>query len=405
MSMAVAAEQKRVLVVEDESLVAFDIEKSLTSQGYFVTGVVASGEEAVEQADLFSPDIVLMDIRLKGEMDGIQAAQRIREKNKIPVIFLTAHADEATLQRAMVAEPYGYIMKPFEHAELRAMIELSMHRYRAEKQANQQKAQQQQGRGEAKSATPVNGGARPVPVRSTPLPPKIAESPDAAPLTFLKRLSPFDTLPETKLKELAAACQVVQVKSGELIAYEGEETWTSFIVMSGRVALVKTSMNGKELIVELLPPGDLFSLIMAIQQDPASLTARAQVDSQILKIPTANFLMILDQHAELYRSFVEEMAQRLRSSHDFARGLAHDRVEVRIASALCALVPRFAKNEDEAYTIMMTRQEIADLTGTTPETAIRTTKAMERLELLSLERPGVIKVLDLEGLQELAEEV
>ncbi|MCO6431537.1 MAG: response regulator [Deltaproteobacteria bacterium] len=379
---------KRILVVEDESLVAFDIEQGLERQGYSVTGVIDSGEQAVEHAGLYMPDLVLMDIRLRGDMDGIKAATEIQQKYQIPIIFLTAYGDESTLQRAMVAEPYGYILKPFDRTELRAAIEVALLR------ANLAK------RGTRKIDSAM------LEHKVQPLEPITAESGlkgKIQPFQFLSRVSPFSSLPEKELRVLASACQIQPLKAGELIAHEGDDDVPCFIVVSGRVALIKTSLNGKELIVQLLPPGDLFNLIMALKQDTAPLTARAQTDTDILRVPLSHFMMILDQHPEIYRIFVDQMAACLRASHDFARGLAHDRVEVRIASALCALVPRFASNQEEAYTIAMTRQEIADLTGTTPETAIRTTKAMERLAILNLERPGVIKISDLEGLQELAE--
>jgi len=102
------------------------------------------------------------------------------------------------------------------------------------------------------------------------------------------------------------------------------------------------------------------------------------------------------------------MSQRLRASHDISRGLAYDRVEVRIASTLSALVPKFSTSNDsnsdeEIFTIDITRQELADLTGTSPETAIRITKAMERDGLLDLSRPCIIKILDLDRLQEICE--
>lgn len=376
---------RRVLVVEDESLVAFDIERGLERQGYQVTGVVDTGEEAVEHAHVHLPDVVLMDIRLKGQMDGITAATKIQKTDHIPIIFLTAYGDEATLQHAMAAEPYGYILKPFDTAELRAAIEVALLRSAI-----------------TKRSTTVSEAPNKVEVLNEQ-DAEIDLKEAAEPYQFLSRLPPFSSLPRPQLLSLASACHVQQVKAGDLIAHEGDEEYPGFIVMSGRVAMIKSSVNGKELIVQLLPPGDLFNIIMALQQDVAPLSARAQTGSQILRVPISQFLVILDQNPQIYRSFVDQMTACLRASHDFARGLAHDRVEVRIAAALCALVPRFATNSEEAYTINMTRQELADLTGTTPETAIRTTRAMERLSILNLEKPGVIKVVDLEALQEVAE--
>src|SRR5262245_39460868 len=103
----------KILVVEDERIVARDIQNRLTQLGYEVAGITRSGEEAVRLADQFRPDLVLMDIRLDGAVDGVAAAQEIRERFQLPVVYLTAYADDDTLRRARVTEPFGYILKPF----------------------------------------------------------------------------------------------------------------------------------------------------------------------------------------------------------------------------------------------------------------------------------------------------
>jgi len=125
-------ENAKILVVEDENVVALEIKKRLTRLGYVVPSVAASGKEAINKARGFLPDLVLMDIRLKGEMDGIEAAQEIRTDLGIPVIYLTAHSDDETLKRAKQTEPYGYVLKPFEEEDLRAVIEMALYRYQKE---------------------------------------------------------------------------------------------------------------------------------------------------------------------------------------------------------------------------------------------------------------------------------
>ncbi|MUG93407.1 response regulator [Scytonema sp. UIC 10036] len=122
----------KILIVEDERIVAKDIAKRLQNLGYVVVAAVSSGEEAIEKAAETRPDLVLMDIRLKGKIDGIKASEHIRTEFNIPVIFLTAYADEKTLQRAKVTEPFGYIIKPFDERELYAAIEVALRRRMAE---------------------------------------------------------------------------------------------------------------------------------------------------------------------------------------------------------------------------------------------------------------------------------
>ncbi len=121
-----------VLVVEDESIVAKDIQQSLTKLGYNVIGTASTGEKAVLLAEEFMPDIVLMDIMLKGGMNGIDTAAQIKEKLSIPVIFLTAYADEGTLAKAKVTEPYGYIIKPFKEIDLHTSIEMALYKHKKE---------------------------------------------------------------------------------------------------------------------------------------------------------------------------------------------------------------------------------------------------------------------------------
>jgi PAS domain S-box-containing protein len=115
------------MVVEDESITAKDIESSLTRLGYRVTHIAHSGEEAIEKAASTRPDLVLMDIRLKGEMDGIQTAEQLRTRFGIPVMYLTAYADDATLTRAQATAPFGYLLKPFNERELHATIQMALH--------------------------------------------------------------------------------------------------------------------------------------------------------------------------------------------------------------------------------------------------------------------------------------
>ena len=118
-----------LLVVEDESIVAMDIKHRAEGMGYKVMGIASSGEEAISKTGEFQPDLILMDIVLKGKMDGVQAAQIIREKYDIPVVYLTAYSDEKTLGRAKLTGPFGYIIKPFEDRELHSAVEIALYKH------------------------------------------------------------------------------------------------------------------------------------------------------------------------------------------------------------------------------------------------------------------------------------
>ncbi|MBC7118450.1 MAG: response regulator [Methanobacteriaceae archaeon] len=123
----------KVMIVEDENIVAMDIKQSLEMLGYEVTATVTTGEEAIELAEKTRPDVILMDIVLKGEIDGIEAAEEIRRRFGIPIIYITAYSDKKTLESAKVTEPFGYIIKPFEDRELQSVIEITLYKDKIEK--------------------------------------------------------------------------------------------------------------------------------------------------------------------------------------------------------------------------------------------------------------------------------
>lgn len=113
----------KILVVEDESIIAMDLQFTLERFGYDVCGVVSSGEECIENASRTNPDIILMDIKLRGKIDGLCAAKHIQSQSNTPVIYLTAYGDESTLNKVDKTKPFGYIYKPFEEIELQSEIE------------------------------------------------------------------------------------------------------------------------------------------------------------------------------------------------------------------------------------------------------------------------------------------
>ncbi len=124
--------EARILVVEDEAIIAEYISSSLVSLGYEVCAVVATGEEAVRLAEELLPDLVVMDVVLQGEIDGISAANLIQERQRIPVVFLTAYSDEEMLDRARVAAPFGYLIKPFRDRELHSTIKMALFKHHLE---------------------------------------------------------------------------------------------------------------------------------------------------------------------------------------------------------------------------------------------------------------------------------
>jgi PAS domain S-box-containing protein len=126
--------EARILVVEDEAVIAEDISLSLASLGYDVCAVASSGEDAIVLAEQIRPDLVVMDVVLQGQVDGIAAAKLIRERHRIPIVFLTAYSDEEMLDRARIAGPFGYLIKPFGVRELHSTIKIALFKHRLERE-------------------------------------------------------------------------------------------------------------------------------------------------------------------------------------------------------------------------------------------------------------------------------
>jgi len=126
--------KKKILVVEDEAIVAKDISVCLKKIGYEVLGTLSKGEKVVPKINEEKPDLILMDIMLAGTMTGIDVSKKIKEEFDIPVVFLTAYADEKTISKAKVTEPYGYVIKPFKEIDLRTSIEMALYKYKKEKE-------------------------------------------------------------------------------------------------------------------------------------------------------------------------------------------------------------------------------------------------------------------------------
>ncbi len=122
----------KILVVEDEDVIAYVIKDCLEYSGYIVPAIAVYGEEAIEKAADFHPDLVLMDIMLRGNMNGIEAAQEIITRLNIPIVYLTAHSDQNTLHKAKNSQPFGYIIKPFEENQLITTIEIALNRHQIE---------------------------------------------------------------------------------------------------------------------------------------------------------------------------------------------------------------------------------------------------------------------------------
>lgn len=371
-------QKPRIFVVEDNSLVALDICQSLAEFGYDVVAPISSGELAVSGVQETNPDVVIMDIRLSGAMDGVTAAAHISDICEVPVIFLTAHADKATLERAKIVEPFAYILKPFENIELHAAIQMLLYK----------EGWQDTASGLEKSAQSLEN----VDV--------LIEETVESRIAFLRSIHFFSQLNETELAQLANACVSKLVKKDELLVDAERGEVPAFIVQSGRIAMIETAASSegsikkerkRELMLELVEPGDLFGLISAVDKFPTPIIPIANRESQVLLIPKKTFVLLLEAYPALAIAFAKYVTSRLRVAQLFARAIAYDDVQTRISSTVDALAQR-AESDERMVSLDLTRKELAQLTGTTVETVVRVLKILEKTGQVQLGQRRRLKV-------------
>lgn len=393
--------KRRVLVLDGGCVTALNFQKRLEFLGYECIPLANCSDRALAAAAEHRPDLMLFDPLHYGEEEGLAIAELVRGKLNIPVLLITGLKGKT--QPSQTAETQKerkqketsslrpFLLRPLDDLELGAAIERAVYKHEIEEHKHCV----------AEDITVL--GRTPerakVPVRTR-------KDEDAA-FEFMKQVSPFSGLPEKALTELVNRSYFSSARPGEYITFEGERKDASFIVFSGRLAMTKTSVSGKDLIVQLLGPRDFFGFLLAMEELPEQLSARAQSESEVLWIPTAALLRVLDNYPDLYKSFLEHLSVCMHSSHDLSRGLAHDTVEVRIAALLLHLARKFSRperNNEGAVIVDITRQQIADLTGTTPETASRVTRAMHRKGIVDMDTPGIIRVLKLEAVKKIVGE-
>lgn len=375
--------KQKILIVEDDSLVASDLLFTLENCSYEVVGSVAYGEDVIKNVHELNPNLILMDINLAGDLDGIQTALAIQNVVDTPVVFLSALNDEATLQRAKLVNQFGYLIKPFEQSELLSTIELTLLRCSREDK-NKNQSIESKYRNDDDELDLVEYASR-----------------DRA-LDLFSRLSVFNGISADELKNLSHSCAIREYSSGEFIVNEGQDAKGVFIPVSGRISVTKTAESGKELIVALLAPGDIFGLFYAIPTFSGSCSARSQITSKVISIPMSAWSFFTKSSPTFYVNLTSALAERLASAHTLSSNLAHSRVEGRIVDTLVSLLPEFGRINGKKLNegrIFITRKELAELTGTTPETAIRITKNLEREGVLDLTRPGIIKISDINSLK------
>lgn len=216
--------------------------------------------------------------------------------------------------------------------------------------------------------------------------------------SFVTESPSFAGLPPELHRRIVEESRLRTYKPKEIIFFEGDELAVGYYIAAGRVGLRKSSPSGKELIVALLFEQDPLGVVAVLDKRPLPLTAQAQSDCTVLEVPEPLLSAMFSAVPELYRTLLDAVGARLRSSHELSRAMAHDRADVRIAAALLML----SKN-GELREVIASRQEISDLSGVTLETAVRFVRAWADEGMLKLHSTRSIEITDPARLAELAE--
>jgi len=219
----------------------------------------------------------------------------------------------------------------------------------------------------------------------------------------LRTLSLFKDLSDAEMKELEPYCSTSTFRKKETIFSEGEPPEWFYLVLSGKVKITKLSHEGKEVILEVISPTDIFGGVAVIKGFPYPANAIAMEDAEVLKISRKNLLRLVDRFPNLMYCMAMQMGERMKSSYDSLKNIALERVEARIAALLLKLAGKVGVESKHGTVIDMrlTKQDVADMVGTTVETSIRTFSKFKKQALVT-EADGKIVIKDRDGLAALS---
>ncbi|MBA3680376.1 MAG: response regulator [Bacteroidetes bacterium] len=346
---------KKILLIEDNKDVRENTAEILTLAQYDVI-TAENGKIGVEIAQKEKPDLIICDIMMP-VLDG-HGALHLLSKNEetasIPFIFLTAKAERNDFRKGMEMGADDYLTKPFDDVELLNAIESRLKKNEILKKEF------------TKNLAGIND--------------------------FINEAKGIDSL-----KKLSEECDVRLYKKKSEVYKEGNFPKGVYFVNKGKVKTYQTSELGKELITELHKEGDFFGYLSLLQEDKYTSSATTLEDSEIYMIPKEDFFSLIYKNSEVSRKFIEILSNNLKEKEKQLVKLAYNSVRKRVAEALVKLSDKYKKEEDQKFSMNVSREDLANIVGTATETVIRTLSDFKEDKLIEISG-GTISIINYEKL-------
>lgn len=338
---------KKVLIIEDNPEIRANIVEILELAQYR-TQTAENGKIGMEKAVQFQPELIICDIMMP-ELDGygvIQALQRNPGLAHTPFIFVTGKDEKEEIRKAMDMGADDYLTKPFSGTELLSAVESRIKKMELTRQ-------------DLKS---------------------ILE----------KNTKPADTLSESALFESLTAGRIInKYKKKQIIYSEGNHPNRLYYIIKGKVKAYKSNDFGKELVTELYRPGDFLGHVAILENSVYKRNAEAMEDSELAVIPREDFMELINNHPEALKKFVQLLASDITQKDDRLISMAYNSLRRKVADALLALQSKYKDSNEEEFSIDISRESLASISGTATESLIRTLSDFKQEKLISI-RDGKI---------------
>jgi CRP-like cAMP-binding protein/ActR/RegA family two-component response regulator len=349
---------KIILLIEDNFEMRENTSEIMELANYKVITAV-NGKEGVEKAKKHLPDLIICDIMMP-EMDGYGVLYMLSKDPltcAIPFVFLTAKAEKSEFRKGMNLGADDYVTKPFEEMELLKVIESRLERSALFKV------------GYAQNVTGVNH--------------------------FIDEARGVE-----ELKKLSENRKTRSFKKKDIVFYEGDYASAVYFVSSGKVRIYKINEDAKAYSSDFYGPGDFIGYLSILEGDEYKESAEAMEDTEVLKIPKEDFTELLFRNRAVSANFIKMLAHNVLDKEAQLLSLAYDSVRKRVANSLVDLQKKYSKTDEENFEIAISRNELASMVGTSPETVIRTLSDFKEEQLIQV-KGSKIKIIKLEGLKHL----